>query len=100
MVIYLIWSEQVATWPIFPLSSHNDLQSSISNMASSENIAPLNAEMAPNCFEVSYWPILQIWYMPLQTVLSPYFPCMFYLLNNHLSSLFINNQFSILPAYK
>ena len=26
MVIYLIWSEQDATWPIFPLSSHNDLQ--------------------------------------------------------------------------
>ena len=35
MVIYLIWSQQVATWPIFPLISHNDLQTSISNMASS-----------------------------------------------------------------
>ena len=67
MVIYLIWSQQVATWPIFPLSSHNDLQTSISNMASSKNKARLNAEMSPSCFEVSYWPI-QIWYMPLQTV--------------------------------
>ena len=54
-------------WPIFPLSSHNDLQTCISNMASSKNIARLNAEMAPSCFEVSYWPI-QIRYMPLQTV--------------------------------
>ena len=35
MVIYLIWSQQVATWPIFPLIFHNDLQTSISNMASS-----------------------------------------------------------------
>ena len=43
------------------------MQTSISNMASSENIARLNAEMAPSFFEVSYWPI-QIWYMPLQTV--------------------------------
>ena len=62
----------MATWPIFPLISHNDLQTSISNMASSKNIARLNAEMALSCFEVSYWPI-QIWYMPLQTVHSPYF---------------------------
>ena len=67
MVIYLIWSEQLATWPIFPLSSHNDLQTSICNMASSKNIAQFNAEMSPSCFEDSYWPI-QIWYMPLQTV--------------------------------
>ena len=67
MVIYLSWSEQVATWPIFPLSSHNDLQTSISNMASSKHIARLNAEMAPSCFEDSYWPI-QIWYIALQTV--------------------------------
>ena len=36
-------------------------------MASSKNIARLNAEMAPSYFEVSYWTI-QIWYMPLQTV--------------------------------
>ena len=71
MVIYLIWPEQVATWPIFPLSSHNDLQTSISNMASSKHIARLNAEMAPSCFEDSYWPI-QIWYMPLENVHSPY----------------------------
>ena len=34
MVIYLTWSQQVATWPIFPLIFHNDLQT-ISNMASS-----------------------------------------------------------------
>ena len=54
-------------WPIFPLSSHNDLQTYISNMASSKNIAQLNAEMAPSCFEVSYWPI-QICYIALQTV--------------------------------
>ena len=67
MVIYLIWSQQVATWPIFPLSSHNDLQTSISNMASSKNKAWLNVEKSPSCFEVSYWPI-QIWHMPLQTV--------------------------------
>ena len=51
MVIYLIQSEQVATWPIFPLSSHNDLQISISNMASSKNIVRLNAEIAPSCFD-------------------------------------------------
>ena len=41
-------------------------------MASSKNIARLNAQIAPSCFEVSYWPI-QMWYMPLQTVHSPYF---------------------------
>ena len=37
MVIYLIWSQEVTTWPTFPLISHNDLQTSISNMASSND---------------------------------------------------------------
>ena len=41
MVIYLIWSQQVATWPIFPLIFHNDLQTSISNMASSTSFTVL-----------------------------------------------------------
>ena len=38
---------------VFALISHNDLQTSISNMASSRKIGRLFAEMAPSCFEVS-----------------------------------------------
>ena len=92
MVIYLIWSQQVATWPIFPLISHNDLQTSISNMASSTSFTFL--------FSLSF------------TFFHPYFPSFtfiflrtssFAFINLHLRSLFLihlhSNSFTFIHTH-
>ena len=46
----------LSKWPRGPFSGSVPIttSTSISNMASSKNVARLNAEMAPSCFEVSY----------------------------------------------